>query len=339
MAHFLHQDLRLLAQVIGGLACSQGQPLLGRADLAQALLSLFRADFLGTTRWNPQARRFEDPLCFNRDSRMSDQYREHYQFVDPISPKLRRRRRASSIYQVVSRTQLLRSEYYADFLLANDVADGVDLYLYDGARILGDLRVWRSPRAPALGEREIELLQVLRPYLLNHFRLREALAIGEDARMTALVTHGGDAVQLSPALQAALGGLDSHAESLLLDRLKKLSQAPQAATTLLGRRVAVQTMAGAGRQRPACSVHLIDEPVQQQAADAAGQPTPRQSAVLGLLVQGLSDKQIARHLDISYWTVRTHVACLMRKAQVRRRGELAFAAIQGPGAPFGVVAE
>lgn len=327
--------MRQLAQVIGGLACSQGQPLLGQPDLAQALLRLFRADFLGTTRWNPQARRFEDPLCFNRDSHMSDQYREHYQFVDPISPKLRRRRRASSIYQVVSRAQLQRSEYYADFLLANDVVDGVDLYLYDGERIVGDLRVWRAPRAPALGEREIELLQVLRPYLLNHFRLREALATSKDARMTAFVSCGDDAVQLSPALRAALGGPDGHGQALLLDRLKKM---PQAAATLLGRRVAVQTVVGAARQRPACAVHLIDEPARQQMADA-GLPTPRQSAVLGLLVQGLSDKQIARRLDISYWTVRTHVACLMRKAQVQRRGELAFAAIQGPGAPFGAVAE
>ncbi|MBL8487888.1 MAG: response regulator [Rhodocyclaceae bacterium] len=47
--------------------------------------------------------------------------------------------------------------------------------------------------------------------------------------------------------------------------------------------------------------------------------TPREIRVAELVVAGLSDKEIARRLGISYWTVRTHVASLLRKRRVTNR--------------------
>ncbi|OZI42404.1 PAS domain S-box protein [Bordetella genomosp. 4] len=47
--------------------------------------------------------------------------------------------------------------------------------------------------------------------------------------------------------------------------------------------------------------------------------TPREREILGLMCQGLSDPDIAQHLNVSRHTVRNHVASLYSKLQVHRR--------------------
>ncbi len=54
--------------------------------------------------------------------------------------------------------------------------------------------------------------------------------------------------------------------------------------------------------------------------------TDRQVDVLGLMVEGMSNKAIARRLDISEVTVKHHVTAVMRALQVQNRTEAAIAA-------------
>ncbi len=56
--------------------------------------------------------------------------------------------------------------------------------------------------------------------------------------------------------------------------------------------------------------------------------TKRQSAVLELVLQGLSNKQIAHELQISEWTVKSHVAAIYRVLKVRNRVEAVLVAKQ-----------
>lgn len=56
------------------------------------------------------------------------------------------------------------------------------------------------------------------------------------------------------------------------------------------------------------------------------QLTPRQKAVLALLEQGLSNKLIARELDIGEITVKAHVSAILRKLGVENRVQAVVAA-------------
>ena len=56
--------------------------------------------------------------------------------------------------------------------------------------------------------------------------------------------------------------------------------------------------------------------------------TPRQQAVLALLEQGMSNKSIARELDIGEITVKAHVSAILRKLGVDNRVQAVVAARQ-----------
>jgi len=61
--------------------------------------------------------------------------------------------------------------------------------------------------------------------------------------------------------------------------------------------------------------------------DAVGL-TPRQTEVLGLLLQGLPNKLIARHLGLSVETVKDHVAAVLRALNVSTRTQAVLAVSQ-----------
>ena len=63
-----------------------------------------------------------------------------------------------------------------------------------------------------------------------------------------------------------------------------------------------------------------------QVEGSHGNLTPRQLAVLGLLEQGMSNKAIARELDIGEITVKAHVSAILRKLGVDNRVQAVLAA-------------
>ena len=67
--------------------------------------------------------------------------------------------------------------------------------------------------------------------------------------------------------------------------------------------------------------------------------TPRELEILGCIADGLSNKMIARELDITDGTVKLHVKAILRKLGMRSRVEAAVAAVEhglGKGRKAGV---
>ncbi|MBI4311955.1 MAG: response regulator transcription factor [Chloroflexi bacterium] len=61
--------------------------------------------------------------------------------------------------------------------------------------------------------------------------------------------------------------------------------------------------------------------------------TPREAQVLGLLSQGLPNKEIAHSLSLSHVTVRQHVSRLLQKYSVQSRTELVAFVLTGERLP------
>ncbi|MGH7165054.1 MAG: LuxR C-terminal-related transcriptional regulator [Nitrospiraceae bacterium] len=57
-------------------------------------------------------------------------------------------------------------------------------------------------------------------------------------------------------------------------------------------------------------------------ARGTGSLTPRQKVILRLVAQGLTNREIANHLDISVRTVEVHRFNLMRRLKVRNVAQL-----------------
>lgn len=75
-------------------------------------------------------------------------------------------------------------------------------------------------------------------------------------------------------------------------------------------------------QIPGASFYTIRSYRIRPGALPAGPLSPRLEQVLGLIGQGMSNKCIGRELGISHFTVRNHVARLLRLYDARNRDEL-----------------
>ena len=54
--------------------------------------------------------------------------------------------------------------------------------------------------------------------------------------------------------------------------------------------------------------------------------TPREKEVLALVVQGYSNEEIGRKLNISKHTAKAHISEILRKMELQTRAELCFLA-------------
>jgi DNA-binding NarL/FixJ family response regulator len=90
-------------------------------------------------------------------------------------------------------------------------------------------------------------------------------------------------------------------------------------------RNALQLVRGGGVYVPAEALAESAPPIDsgenagQAMASKTGDLTPRQRTVLSLLERGMSNKAIARELDIGEITVKAHVSAILRKLGVDNR--------------------
>lgn len=90
---------------------------------------------------------------------------------------------------------------------------------------------------------------------------------------------------------------------------------------------AIRLVMAGGTYLPAAAALRHSMSLGSTPADPIGEPlTSRQLRVLRLLTQGLSNKQIARDLEISEITVKAHVSAIFRKLGVSNRTQAANAA-------------
>ena len=139
-------------------------------------------------------------------------YEEWYQFRDPMTFELRARRRATLVDDVIPREVLVRTEFYNDFLARDGLHHGVNLFIFDGDRDLGDFRIWRAAGRPDFCGRDLDLLDALEPHLRRAL-LRCGACAGltpRESGVAALVARGCTDRDIARILGIGFGTVRTH---------------------------------------------------------------------------------------------------------------------------------
>lgn len=134
-----------------------------RLQVGEQLLTLLDADYYASYAWNPAAERFEGGVSINMSSRNFSAYDAYYQYRDPITPILKERRQASLVTQVMEQKNLVKTEFFNDFLKSDGLYWGANLHAWDGGANVGDIRIWRKQGRENFNEQTLELLNFVQP--------------------------------------------------------------------------------------------------------------------------------------------------------------------------------
>ncbi|AMP40109.1 MULTISPECIES: helix-turn-helix transcriptional regulator [Ralstonia solanacearum species complex] len=337
-------DLRTLLDITGALHEPSADSFVDRPDVVGKLSALLHADVVGHLIWTDHGRRLLEPAAWGRDGRMNLEYRAHFQGVDPIAPLLRSCPGPLVIERLMDRNALQRTEYFADFLSRYQIYPGVSMYLEDADGTLLDYRFGTSDPDKRFGEREVTLLTLLQPHLINAQRLRQTVRAEREAaragaggaRFPCFLLVDGKPPQPDRRALALMAGLDAHERDTLLELLSRIGTGAPAPLRWNGFNLCVERTPHGADGQPRSQVHLQAHTVgsaawfQQQFG-----MTPREGEVGHLMLQGLSDKHIALALSISYWTVRAHVGRVLDKLGAESRSAIGLAVLsasqRGPG--------
>src|SRR4051812_48097583 len=155
-------ESRVLARIFGLLSED-----LSERDVREAVghhfLELLEADYYASFVWQDSTGRFEKAGYLNMEPASIAAYDRYFQQRDPITFKLQARREATLVTQVMPQRELMRTEFFNDFLARDGLHWGVNAYSYVGDHNIGDIRIWRCSRRGNFDAHTLELLRLVEP--------------------------------------------------------------------------------------------------------------------------------------------------------------------------------
>lgn len=170
-----------------------------RRRVGAKLLDLLGAQYFASYVWNSTDNAFSDRVSINMSDDNLGAYEQHFQFCDPITPVLQRRRKATGVSDIMSRSRFERTEFFNDFLANDGLHYGVNYYAYSGGTNIGDLRIWRGKGKEDFSFRELEILDAIGPAFTNAMRSaigRECLTAGK-VDLVAALNQAADGAMLT----------------------------------------------------------------------------------------------------------------------------------------------
>jgi DNA-binding NarL/FixJ family response regulator len=158
-----YQGVLLVIERLGsGLDCRQIRELAG-----VQLLRLLRADYFASFVWNQNERRFGGHVFINMDPQNLERYSAYYQFHNPLSAKAQNLRRALRVSEILPQRELIRTEFYNDFLARDGLHYGMNLYVHDDGVNIADMRIWRNRRRENFDDSDLQVLEMIKPHFRN----------------------------------------------------------------------------------------------------------------------------------------------------------------------------
>jgi len=197
-----------------------------RKRVGVELLSLLDADYFASFVWDPTSRRFDGRVAINMGDENLGTYERYFQFHDPITYELQKRRGPTLVSQVMPQADLIRTEFYNDFLARDGLYHGVNLFAYLGDRNIGDLRVWRGRHREPFDRDTLTLLSLIEPVFTRALtrggapipaekteQKKEVALIGLSAREQAiarLICNGRSDKEIARELNVAFSTVRTH---------------------------------------------------------------------------------------------------------------------------------
>ena len=142
-----------------------------RERAGRALLDLLQADYFASFVWDEEGGVFDRMVYLNMSPDNLKLYEQYYQFHDPITFKMQAYRRAVSANEVMKQRDLIKTEFFNDFLSVDGLYYGINLHAFDnGNRDIGDLRIWRSRKRDNFTRRELQIVDIIAPHFQNAMR-------------------------------------------------------------------------------------------------------------------------------------------------------------------------
>ena len=182
--HLTASESRCLSRLFGLLAEDMAEREV-RERVGHGLLDLLRADYFTSYVWDEATQRFDGRVTLNMSDDNLGSYESYYQYHDPITFKLQARRVPTLVTQVMPQRELMRTEFFNDFLARDGLHWGVNLYSYVDGRNIGDLRIWRSRARDNFDAHTLDLLRLIEPAFtgaLQRASLRARLSGAPDSQ-------------------------------------------------------------------------------------------------------------------------------------------------------------
>ncbi len=138
-----------------------------RQRVGNRLLELLNADFFASYVWDEDANQFISGVQLNMNPDNLARYDGYYQFHDPITPTLQRRRKATAVSEIMRHNRLVKTEFYNDFLKQDGLCYGINYFAYDRGANIGDVRVWRAESREDFSERDAKIVDAIGPSFVN----------------------------------------------------------------------------------------------------------------------------------------------------------------------------
>ncbi len=197
---------KLLSEVMVTLAEPHEEAQI-RQRIGEQLLALLEADHYASYVWNDGAGIFQDRVALNMCPRNLSAYEAYYQYHDPITSLLQQRRGPTLVGQVMPQSELVRTEFFNDFLYRDGLYWGVNLYAWDGDRNIGDMRIWRGRRRDNFDAESLGILDLIRPAFTAALK-RARLATSAQAAPAGPAGERLSAREAEVARLAAIGWSD-----------------------------------------------------------------------------------------------------------------------------------
>lgn len=138
-----------------------------RKRVGRWLLDLLDADYFASYVWDEGQGLFVSGVQINMTPENLMRYDSYYQFHDPITPTLQRRRMATPVSAVMAHDRLRRTEFFNDFLYRDGLYYGLNYFAYDRGENIGDIRIWRRRGKEDFSQRDARLVDAIGPSFVN----------------------------------------------------------------------------------------------------------------------------------------------------------------------------